>query len=235
MKLLFLIFASVFLVSCKGGGSDRNKGDSDSGSQDSDRTISNRKLSDEPVIIIETSMGEIRAKLHPKIAPITVENFLEYVDKGFYDGTIFHRVISNFMIQGGGFELKNKLAKEKAAGSGIQNESPKTKSNTRGTLAMARTGDPNSATAQFFINVSDNNGHGPVINLDYPKSNGHGYAVFGEVIEGMEVVDQIKEVETHKTSTLSLGPNKRYVVSEFSDVPVEPVVIKSIRRASGNE
>jgi cyclophilin family peptidyl-prolyl cis-trans isomerase len=220
IKSLIILATALFMVSCQGDSEKPDPGSNQSSSANGTE------------VIIETSKGSVRVQLHDEIAPVTVANFLEHVDKKFYDGTIFHRVISNFMIQGGGFELKNKLAKEKATGSGIQNESPKTRSNTRGTLAMARTPDPDSATSQFFINVSDNDGTGPVTDLDYPKSNGHGYAVFGEVTEGMEVVDQIKEVEVHTTSALSLDENKRYVVSEFENVPVEPVVIESIRRAS---
>lgn len=223
MKSLLLLSASLFLISCKSGTESVDTSAPDTGSE----VTASQGGTD---IIIETSMGTIRAKLHDDTAPITVANFLSYIDDGFYDETIFHRVIPNFMIQGGGFQISSEVAKEKPTGDGIKNESPKTKSNARGTLAMARTGNPDSATAQFFINVEDNNSATATANLDYPNSGGHGYAVFGEVIEGMEVVDQIKAVTTSTTSALTLTPDNRYVVSEFSDVPFEPVIIKSIRR-----
>lgn len=216
MKLLLLLLSSLALLSCK-----------------DDSTVTAEPDAPAPAteVVIETSMGEIWVVLHDDTAPITVANFLKYVDAKFYDETIFHRVISNFMIQGGGFEISNEVAKEKPTGDGIKNESPKTKSNTRGTLAMARTGDPDSATAQFFINVEDNNSESAIANLDYPMSQEHGYAVFGEVIEGMEVVDKIKMVTTSTTSALSLNHEDRYTVNQLSDVPFNPVVIKSIRRA----
>ena len=163
-----------------------------------------------PVVVIETSMGTIKAELYQDKAPITVKNFLQYVDDKFYDGTIFHRVIPDFMIQGGGFEpgMKN----EKDAGLSIKNESYNGLYNDRGTLAMARTSDPHSATAQFFINVKRND----FLNRDRAK-DGYGYAVFGKVIEGMNVVDKIRYVRTD-------------TIRGQEDVPVEDVVIKSIRR-----
>lgn len=224
MKYLILLFSTLLFASCGD--------DSKEAATQDDKTPSEAGGTE---VVIETSMGTIRARLHEDTAPITTKNFLKYVEQKHYDGTIFHRVISNFMIQGGGFEMNNQVAKEKPTGDGIKNESPKTKSNTRGTLAMARTTNPDSATAQFFINVVNNDKTGKVANLDYPESAGHGYAVFGEVIEGMDVVDKIKEVETHTTSTLSLEPDNRYRVTQFDDVPVEPVFIKSIRLASDSE
>jgi peptidyl-prolyl cis-trans isomerase A (cyclophilin A) len=174
-----------------------------------------------PVVVMETSMGTIKIELDPDKAPVTVKNFLDYVDAKFYDGTIFHRVIPTFMIQGGGFEqgLANVTsgaelkAKQKKTRDPIKNEAKNGLSNVRGTIAMARTGDPDSATAQFFINVADNRE-----GLD-PNADSAGYAVFGKVIAGMDVVDKIKNV---KTKTLFPG---------FKDVPVEDVVIKSVRRA----
>jgi peptidyl-prolyl cis-trans isomerase A (cyclophilin A) len=132
-------------------------------------------------------MGDIVLELNAEKAPITVENFLSYVNKKHYDGTVFHRVIDGFMIQGGFAVTDGKLV-EKASGKGIKNESQNGLKNERGTIAMARTNDPDSATAQFFINVVDN------AMLNYP-SNG-GYAVFGKVVEGMDVVDKIKAVKT---------------------------------------
>jgi len=158
-----------------------------------------------PIVVVETSMGSFKMELYPDKAPKTVKNFLGYVDDKFYDGTVFHRVIPTFMVQGGGFEPGMKEKKTKEA---IQNESDNGLSNTRGSVAMARTNEPNSATAQFYVNVKDNDF------LDRAKSRDKvGYCVFGKVIEGMEVVDKIKDVKT--------GAN---------DVPNDDVVIKSIRR-----
>jgi peptidyl-prolyl cis-trans isomerase A (cyclophilin A) len=175
-----------------------------------------------PVVVMETSLGTIKIELDPDKAPITVKNFLDYVDAKFYDGTIFHRVIPTFMIQGGGFEpafskakeVKEATAAEKKTREPIKNEGRNGLSNVRGTIAMARTNNPDSATAQFFINVKDNSA-----TLD-PNARSAGYAVFGKVIEGMDVVDKIKKVET-----------KVLIPDIFEDVPVENVVIKSVRRA----
>jgi peptidyl-prolyl cis-trans isomerase A (cyclophilin A) len=154
---------------------------------------------------LATSEGDIVVELHRDKAPKTVDNFVQYVKAGHYDGTIFHRVIPTFMIQGGG--MKPDMS-EKSTRAPIALESRTGLSNTRGTLAMARTMDPNSATAQFFINVTDN----PF--LDQPNArDGNGYAVFGKVVSGMEVVDKIKAVPTQNA-----GPHQ--------NVPVKPVVIK---------
>ncbi|MBI5335434.1 MAG: peptidyl-prolyl cis-trans isomerase [Burkholderiales bacterium] len=156
-------------------------------------------------VTLSTTQGDIVIQLNGAKAPKTVENFLGYVRAGHYNGTVFHRVISNFMIQGGGFTPD---MKEKPTRAPIPLESRNGLANKRGTVAMARTMDPNSATAQFFINVKDN----PF--LDQPNSpDGNGYAVFGQVIKGMDVVDKIRKVPTG-----SRGP--------FDDVPREPVVIK---------
>jgi cyclophilin family peptidyl-prolyl cis-trans isomerase len=162
-----------------------------------------------PVVIMETSMGTIKIELFADKAPITVKNFLRYVDDKFYDGTVFHRVIGDFMIQGGGFEpgMKEKSTKEP-----IKNEASNGLSNVRGTIAMARTQDPDSATAQFFINVVDN-----AYRLD-PRRGNAGYCVFGKVIDGMDVVDKIRAVETG-----SRPPHE--------NVPQSDVVIKSARKA----
>ena len=164
-----------------------------------------------PVVVLETSVGNITIELDREKAPITVENFLKYVDDGFYDNLIIHRVISDFMIQGGGFDAH---MREKTAGQRgqIKNESGNGLSNKRGTIAMARTRDPNSAQNQFFINVGDNE------RLD---TSGGGYAVFGKVTDGMDVVDKIRSVRT--TTRGGLG-----------DVPVEPIVIKSAKRQAKN-
>ena len=173
-----------------------------------------------PKVRLKTGMGDIVLELNREKAPITVQNFLSYVQKGHYDGTVFHRVINGFMIQGGGFALTDGKLVEKPTGQGIKNESANGLNNARGTIAMARTADPNSATAQFFINVVDNR------MLDYP-SNG-GYAVFGKVTEGMEVVDKIKAVATG-TSTLSMlhPATGQALQSPAGDVPQQPVVIHS--------
>lgn len=160
-----------------------------------------------PIVVIRTSEGNITLRLNAEKAPITVENFLSYVDSGFYNGTIFHRVIPNFMIQGGGF-LPDMT--EKATREPIVNESKNRVHNVRGTIAMARTNDPDSATSQFFINQRSN------LRLDWNPGQ-MGYTVFGEVIEGMDVVDFIASAPTGR-----VGP--------FSDVPVEPIVIREITR-----
>lgn len=161
-----------------------------------------------PVVTLETSMGPIKIELYPEKAPVTVKNFIDYVEAKHYDGLIFHRVIPNFMIQGGGFEPGMKERKTKAP---IVNESKNGLENKRGTIAMARTSEPNSASSQFFINVGDN------AFLDKSRSrDGVGYCVFGKVIDGMDVVDKIKSVKTGRS-----GPH--------GDVPEEDVLIKSAK------
>lgn len=163
-----------------------------------------------PVVIMETSMGELEIELNQEKAPISVKNFLSYVDAGFYKDTIFHRVINGFMIQGGGFTTD---MNEKKTNAPIKNEADNGLSNTTGTIAMARTSDVNSATAQFYINVNDNS------SLDHggPSPQTFGYAVFGKVISGMHVVNRIKMVKTG-----NIGPH--------SDVPMDVVTIKSVKR-----
>ena len=161
-----------------------------------------------PVVLMDTSMGKIKIELFADKAPLTVKNFLQYVEDKHYDGTIFHRVIADFMIQGGGMEpgLKEKRTREP-----IKNESTNGLKNERGTLAMARTNRPDSATAQFFINTKDNDF------LDHKDDTmqGFGYCAFGKVIEGSKVVQKIEGVQTDTKGM-------------YEDVPVEPVVIKSI-------
>ena len=170
---------------------------------------------DNPRVLMKTSDGDIVIELYAEKSPVTVANFLSYVDAGYYDGTVFHRVISNFMIQGGGFTTE---MKEKPTRDPIVNESSNKLHNTRGTLAMARTSDPNSATAQFFINQRSN------LRLDWTPGN-EGYAVFGEVVEGMQVVDIIALTETGAASVeTSRGP------AVFQDVPVKPIVVLSVSR-----
>ncbi len=142
-----------------------------------------------PKVSMKTSAGEIVLELNPEKAPKTVENFLQYVKAGFYNGTLFHRVINGFMVQGGGYDAQGK---EKPTREPIQNEAKNGLRNQVYTIAMARTSDPHSASAQFFINVNNNRF------LDYPGQDGWGYAVFGKVIKGADVVDKIKSVETDR-------------------------------------
>ena len=162
-----------------------------------------------PIVVVKTSDGSFTLRLFRDKSPIAVENFLGYVDEGFYNGTIFHRVIPDFMVQGGGFlpDMTEKETREP-----IVNESRNRLHNTRGTVAMARTNNPDSATSQFFINVRNN------MQLDWAPGR-DGYTVFGEVIEGMKVVDYIVTTPTGKA-----GP--------YSDVPLEPVTIIEVERKS---
>ena len=168
-----------------------------------------------PRVLMKTTDGDITIGLFADKSPITVENFLRYVDDGHYDGTVFHRVISNFMIQGGGFDAD---LKEKETRDPIVNESKNKLHNTRGTLAMARTPDPNSATAQFFINQRSN------LRLDWSGGK-DGYTVFGEVIDGMQVVDIISLTDTGSAQAQTAGG-----VTIFQDVPVQPIVVLSVTR-----
>ena len=169
---------------------------------------------------LKTNQGDIVLELNREKAPVTVENFLSYVKKKHYDGTVFHRVIAGFMIQGGGFAKEDSGLVEKATGAPIKNEGQNGLKNERGTIAMARTNDPNSAKAQFFINVADN------ASLDYP-SNG-GYAVFGKVVQGMEVVDKIKAVATGTARLTMRNPQTgENLTMPSRDVPKEAVVIVS--------
>ena len=161
-----------------------------------------------PTVVLTTSKGEIEISLDAAKAPTTVENFLKYVDAGHYDGTIFHRVIDGFMIQGGGFSPDMSQKKTNAA---IKLEAKNGLKNRRGTLAMARTSNPDSATSQFFINLVDNT------NLDHPNPDGHGYAVFGEVTRGMDIVDAIRKVPTRTQGG-------------HQNVPSETITITSAKR-----
>lgn len=173
-----------------------------------------------PKVRLKTNQGDIVLELNAEKAPITVENFLGYVKKKHYDGTVFHRVIDGFMIQGGGFALSGGKVLEKPTGKGIKNEGQNGLKNDRGTIAMARTNDPDSASAQFFINVVDN------AMLNYP-SNG-GYAVFGKVVEGMDVVDKIKGVATAESNITMLHPaTGEKLEMPAENVPTKPVVIES--------
>ncbi len=164
---------------------------------------------DMPIVEFDTTYGNIVIELNAEKAPITVANFIDYVESGHYDGLIFHRVIDGFMIQGGGMDSE---MNEKRTGTPIKNEADNGLKNTTGTIAMARTSDPHSATAQFFINVRDND----FLNYSSPTPQGWGYAVFGQVIEGMDVVNQIKGVPTGR-------------FGYHADVPTTPIVINSAK------
>jgi len=162
-----------------------------------------------PVVLMKTSMGDIKIELDKEKAPVSVENFLVYVNDKFYDGTIYHRVIPSFMIQGGGFDKDMNQKKTKAP---IKNEAANGLKNLNGTIAMARTSDPNSATAQFFINTKDN----PFLDHKNDSPQGMGYAVFGKVVDGMDVVKKIEQVQTATRMP-------------YENVPVTPVIIESVR------
>ena len=155
--------------------------------------VSTDLLFDSVTVVFETSMGDIVFELYPEVAPVSVENFVDYVRAGFFDGLVFHRVISGFMVQGGGF-FENGSYREPIMDA-IVCESNNGLSNVRGSVAMARSSVPNSATSQFFVNVVDNP------SLDYPSYDGYGYAVFGKVVEGMDVVDEISNLETESKVT----------------------------------
>ena len=162
-------------------------------------------LAANPMVELKTNQGEIVVEVFADKAPKSAENFVQYVKDGFYDGTVFHRVIDGFMVQGGGFDAD---LKQKSTRAPIENEAKNGLKNERGTLAMARTADPHSASAQFFINLVPNTF------LDYPSRDGWGYAVFGKVVKGMDVVDKIAKVQT---------ANRGF----HQNVPVEAVVIES--------
>jgi peptidyl-prolyl cis-trans isomerase B (cyclophilin B) len=185
-KTFILLLLSIFALTAEAGGGTTAK--------------------NPPRIKLQTNLGDIVIELHPEEAPISVENFLRYVEEGFYNGTLFHRVINNFMIQGGGFDTN---FNPKPTHSPIQNEADNGLKNKVGTIAMARTSDPDSATSQFFINTANN----ASLNYHSKDRQGWGYAVFGHVIEGMDVVNTIQGVKT--------GRQGRY-----ADVPLEPVIIE---------
>ena len=170
-------------------------------------------FANDPLVLVKTSMGEFTIELYPSKAPKTVENFLKYVADGHYSGTIFHRVIGNFMIQGGGFTRdfykSASTPQPKPTRKPIALESQNGLRNDIGMVAMARTQNPESATAQFYINTVDNP------NLNYPAPDGHGYAVFGKIVKGQETVAKIRAAQT-------------YAIGFFSDVPAEPILIDSI-------
>jgi len=195
--IIFLLFV-VFVVGCEEEGP-------------SVSTEAKEKAVEVKKVKLETNMGDIVIELNEEKAPITVANFLRYVEEGFYDGIIFHRVIKKFMIQGGGFEVNLQRKQPHAP---IKNEASNGLKNLRGTISMARTSDPHSATSQFFINHTDNS------SLDYVAGKNDGYAVFGKVVEGIETVDKIALVRT----TTARG---------MRDVPAQAVIIKSAKVISG--
>ncbi len=162
-------------------------------------------------VLFKTSMGDIELELYADKAPLSVKNFLRYVDEGFYNGTIFHRVINSFMIQGGGFDQE---MQQKRTHPPVKNEAKNGLKNKRGTIAMARTAAPHSATSQFFINHVDNT------NLDYPGGDGWGYAVFGRVTKGMDTVDKIADVYTFARNGMQNVPEKPVVLINANRVPV---------------
>ena len=174
-------------------------------------TPMNESTTDNPVVLFETTMGQIKIELDMQNAPNTSENFLAYVDDGYFVGTTFHRVIPNFMVQGGG--ITEDMQDKPSSRAPIQNEANNGLKNDRGTLAMARTGDPHSATSQFFINHGDN----AFLNFTSESAQGWGYAVFGRVVDGMEVVDAIALVQTG---------NK----GGHQNVPLEPITITGVSR-----
>lgn len=177
---------------------------------DQEQSAATPAAADNPRVLMQTSMGELVIELYPQQAPISVANFLQYVDDGFYEGTIFHRVIDGFMIQGGGFTQE---LEKKATRPPILNEADNGLRNTIGTLAMARTPEPHSATSQFFINVANNT------SLDFREKTPRawGYAVFGRVVKGMEVVKAIKSVPTGSRAM-------------YQDVPTTSIVIQKVSR-----
>jgi cyclophilin family peptidyl-prolyl cis-trans isomerase len=223
LGLWFLALAMVGFLSCsdpQGKGS-KKKGRDSTPVKDKEENVQPGKTVN---VVMKTSMGTIEIELYPDKAPITVKNFLEYVDDKFYDGTLFHRVIADFMIQGGGFDpgLKKKESRKPP----IKNEAANGLRNARGTIAMGQIPrDPDSATSEFYINVVDNR----FLDPGNPQ-NPAGYCVFGKVIKGMDVVDKIKDVKT-QTIVKKVEIQGKTVQVPMEAVPAEEVVIKSVRRA----
>ena len=203
-----IVFALSAMASCAGLAADAVKSPSGQATTPEEKPAMTAPAN--PTVKMSTSLGDVTIELFADKAPISVANFLAYVDANFYDGTIFHRVIPNFMIQGGGFTAD--MAQKSTRGQ-IKNEADNGVLNTRGTLAMARTAVVDSATSQFFVNTTDNG----FLNFKGKNPQGYGYAVFGKVIKGMDVIDQIEKVKT-----ANKGPHQ--------NVPVEAVTILSIKR-----
>lgn len=198
-KSIVILAALAFAVSLAGGVAAQEKA-----------AESTQEKAGNPMVLMKTNMGSIKIELFEKEAPLTVKNFLNYVDKKFYEGTTFHRIVPGFVIQGGGFD---KDMMKKATLEPIKNEATNGLKNLKGTLSMARTSDINSATSQFFVNLKDNAA------LDHTDvtSRGYGYAVFGKVVEGMEIVEKIAKAKT----TIKAG---------MKDVPEKPIIIESVTR-----
>ena len=236
VRLLILFSILLNITACKKNSSNGQAEDNTSSEKSNAETIvsDNKSATKEPEkvktvesftrIVMDTSMGVIEIDLNAEKAPITVANFLSYVDSEQFDGTIFHRVIKDFMIQGGGFTVAGDETETRAS---IKNEGNNGLSNERGSIAMARTNHPDSATAQFFINV--------VNNASLDGANGRpGYAVFGKVVSGMDVVDAIREVKTGPKTLRSLHLDGRLFPSPNGNVPMKDVVIKTIKRAENS-
>ena len=199
------LFAPLFILGCASTNSaiaSQTQPNSTSNANTQETTMSNM-----PLVELETSMGNITIELNEEKAPKTVENFLNYVKSGHYDGTIFHRIIDGFMIQGGGMDAE---MNEKATNAPVENEADNGLKNDKGTLAMARTQDPHSATSQFFVNVKDND----FLNHSGKNMQGWGYTVFGKVTSGMDVIEKMRGVPTGRFGM-------------HADVPKEPVIINS--------
>ena len=211
---VFLLAILLIAVGCDGGG--ESQAEADAAAEQAKKKAMEEKKKPEPltgkvVVIMETTKGTVKMELDADKAPKTVENFLGYMDRRFYDATIFHRVVKRFMVQGGGFTFDMKRKMNRGP---IENESDNGLKNLKGAVSMARGKDPQSATTQFFINLKDNSS----LDRGHPKGDGTGYCVFGKVIEGMEVVEAIGKVKTTE-------------VRSRKNVPVVPVFIKKIRRA----
>lgn len=216
LLIVFVVLFVFLLFGCRGKDKDRTEEETveavpKKAAAEKRNMIEMRESKGLKMAKLQTSMGDIVIELNEKAAPVTVKNFLSYIEEGFYDGLIFHRVMPDFMIQGGGFTPDMAQKKTREA---IVNEAANGLKNDRGTIAMARTPHPHSATSQFFINLKDNDF------LNFAGHSNPGYAVFGRVAEGMEVVDEIAAVKTTQK-----GPH--------ADVPVQPVVIKSAKVVSG--
>lgn len=209
--LPLFVFYALSLIHSTGWAQNKSLKSSKLAPEKSQPTKKKNKKKEKPVsVVIETSMGSIELKLDSEKAPISVKNFMNYVEKGFYKDLVFHRVIDDFMIQGGGFDKDLKLRPTEAA---IKNEADNGLKNDKGTIAMARTPDPHSASSQFYINLKNND----FLNFKAATSQGYGYAVFGKVTKGMDVVEKIGKVKTTASG-------------QMRDVPTEPVLIKSVKK-----
>ena len=217
-SLIALLFCATLTVSVSACSDDETAEGEEAG-----ETIQ-ASSEDAIIVIIDTTMGELVLELDPLRSPGTVENFLEYVDSGYYAGTVFHRVIPGFMVQGGGFQKS--LKKPKGLRAPIKNEAFNKISNSRGTVAMARSSKIDSATSQFFINLADN----PRLDHQGKEPRKYGYAVFGKIVKGLEIVDKMAGVETFCPSSQKSGRCNRKLPPGFRDVPQEAIVINAITR-----